>query len=353
MKKFLSLFLTLILILSFSVLFIGCGDNDDGKPVYAEEFTYDESCHWREQINGTGTIEYGYHRDDSGGGRCEVCHMYYECEDFEFRKITINGVEGYELYQFVDYPGVYLHVEVPKYYQGEDDSEPLPVISIGPKVFSCSVDYPSISSSIKSIKLNEGLLSIGNFAFAGSSIEELIIPDSVIGNHTRNNNGLYAVAYQCSDLERVVIGNGVQALGGYNFAYCEKLKSVKLGSSITEIWYRNFYLVSDVDYLVIPESVVSIPEGSIVVPNNGFNQRLVGLLGASHDKERIYFFEITEEEYNHRTIPAKERDHMGYFVNEEDNTPTTWGFSQGWDNGITKYFKGEWHYNDKGVPVPN
>ena len=354
MKKFISIILILILSFAVSSVFVGCNDGDggDNQPVYATEFSYNETHHWRNQTNGTGTIEYGVHREDSGW--CEVCHMYFECPNLRYAKVTINGVQGYEV---VEYDELYesetiLNVEVPKYYQGEDDSEPIPVISIANNVFNCSNNNPVISTCIKSIKLNEGLISIGSYAFAGSDIKELIIPDSVFGNYRSSwyNYGLSSVAYNCTSLERVVIGNGVKVLAGYNFAYCIKLEEVTFGNSLIEVRPRNFYLASSIDYAVIPASLVSIPEDSILVPNIGYHQRLVGIFEHKVD----LYFEISEDVYNERTIPAKKRDLMtGAIISPDTTTLTTWGFSKGWDEGFTKYFNGEWHYNDKGVPVPN
>ena len=353
MRKFISIILILILSFTVSSVFVGCngGDGGDNQPVYATEFSYNETHHWRNQTNGTGTIEYGVHREDSGW--CEVCHMYFECPNLRYRKITIDGVQGYEVYEYDELyeSETILHVEVPKYYKDEDDDVPLPVISIANGVFNCSDSSKRISTCIKSIKLNEGLLSIGSYAFAGSDIKELIIPDSVFGNNgsSWNNYGLTCIAYTCSSLEKVVIGNGVRVLDYYNFSECINLKEVKFGSSIVEIGERNFYNVRGVKYAVLPASLISIPETQIYVPSADYMFRLVGIFGSS----TVLYFEITEEQYNALIIPAKERDNKGYIIHEKDKPKTTWGYAEGWDSGATKYFKGEWHYNDKGVPVPN
>ena len=355
MKKFLSILLTLILTLGVSLVFVGCDNGGEGEqprgPIYAEEFTYNETHHWRNQINGTGTYEYGVHREESGW--CKVCKMYYECPNLRYNKVKIRGVEGYEV---VEYDELYeseaiLNVEIPKYHQEEGDAEPLPVISIKDNVFNCSENNHTISTSIQSIKLNEGLLSIGSYAFAGSSIKELIIPDSVFGNYRASwyNYGITTVAYNCTELKKVVIGNGVTVLAGYNFLGCINLSDVTFGNSIKEIRPRNFYAVPTLDYLVIPESLVSIPEDSILVPTIGFYQRLVGIASC-----KAFYFEISEAEYNARVIPAKKRDlATGAIIAPDSTALTTWGFSEGWDGEAQKYFKGEWHYNEKGEPVPN
>ena len=356
MKKIFSLILVIILISTLLSVLVACDDENivDNRPVYKEEFTYNETHHWREQINGTGTYEYGVHREESGW--CKVCKMYYECPNLRFEKVTAFGVTGYEVVEFneLDESEVFLNVEIPKYHQEEGDAEPLPVISIAHHVFNCSktTTASKIATSIQSIKLNEGLLSIGNHAFRGSSIKELIIPNSVIGCHRNYNNGygIYAVAYECSDLERVVLGNSLISLAGSNFGYCSSLKEVTFGNSIKEIRSRNFFLVSGIKKAVIPASLISIPEESIYAASADYNQRLVGIFEGS---STTLFLEITEEQLNALIIPAKPRDNRGFFINKEDEKITTYGFSEGWDKGAKIYYVNEWHYNEKGQPVPN
>ena len=354
MKRFLSAILLIIFAFSLSFVLVSCGDgdNDDGKPVYSTEFSYNETHHWRNQLNGTGTIEYGLHREDSGW--CSVCHLYFECPNLRYEKVTINGVEGYEVTEFndLDESEVIVNVEVPKYYQGEDDNEPLPVISIGKGAFNCSTNsLAKTTTAIKSIKLNEGLLSIGNHAFTGSDIKELVIPDSVFGNYLgdKYRYGLMAIAVDCTMLEKVVIGNGVKVLAGSNFTGCIKLKEITFGNSLEEIRPRNFFYDYDISYAVIPASLVSIPEDSIY--SNKFYHRLYGIFETKSTK---LYFEITKEQYDVLIIPAKKRDlATGAILSPDTTALTTRGFTEGWDNGLTMYFSGEWHYDNKGKPVPN
>jgi hypothetical protein len=186
MKKILVLFLSLITL--FSLVACAGGeeggdDADNGKPRYEAEYTFDETHHWREQINGYGKTDYEEHENDQG--RCE-CGLYYDCTHMlDFQKVKLGDVEGYMVtgYKDEDYFGanLYLHYDVPTHYQGEDDEEPLPVISLGPGAFSVgtvnAVNYNDVP--IFSVRLHEGLLEIQDWCFKGSEITELIIPDGV------------------------------------------------------------------------------------------------------------------------------------------------------------------------------
>lgn len=337
MKKLFSLLLSIVFITCLSTACNNDGDDSGvNSPVYAEEFSYNETHHWREQVNGNGRIEEGYHREENGGGRCEVCRMYFECEDLEFRKITLDGVDGYELYEYNDNPGAYLHVEVPAYYDGVDGL--LPVLSIADHVFNADAGYNSIA--IKSIKLNEGLKRIGLDCFSYTSFKELIIPNSVVGY-------LRHVTVNCIELERVVIGDGVEDLRGSNFSGCISLKEIKFGSSVKRVEMRNFYAVTDVEYVVLPKSLECILEEEIYVSSSNHYYKLNNLFEGCSP---IFYLEITKDEHDLLIHEPRLRDPIDNKLLDEDYT---YGWCEGWSGNSKVYFKGEWHYDENGKPVKN
>ncbi len=61
-----------------------------------------------------------------------------------------------------------------------------------------------------------------------------------------------------SSITAISIENGVTSIGDYAFAYCEKLASVNIPSSVTSIGYQAFYNCTNLASLTIPSSVKSI-----------------------------------------------------------------------------------------------
>ncbi len=130
------------------------------------------------------------------------------------------------------------------------------------------------TQKIKSITFNEGLLSIGNYAFNSAKLSgelklpstltsigqyafqycsaitgDLIIPDSV------QTIGSYAF-YNCSGLDgELIVGDGITRLNSSTFNGCRGFKRVTIGSGVTQIDYGNF---SDLDDLWVKS-----PKGQI------------------------------------------------------------------------------------------
>lgn len=114
---------------------------------------------------------------------------------------------------------------------------------------------------IPSEYLGKPVLKIGESAFRGKSIKEIIIPDSVtsIGEGAfRDCTGLTMVNWNatectsvgsynhpifdgCSNLATVNIGDNVKIIPSYAFRGCTGLTSATIGSSVTSIGWRAFY----------------------------------------------------------------------------------------------------------------
>ncbi len=251
-----------------------------------------------------------------------------------------------------------------------------------------TIKYPTDGNpnavAIQSIVIPEGIMFIGSSVFGGSELTELIIPNSVVGGNSVKKDvvadgavynkdiydyPLYNICSGCDLLERVVIGSGVDVVGSYCFYNLKSLKDVEFvvqevdnGDGTTrlegvkEIRYRAFGSANNtidptqsfsIPKFVIPETLVSLPEGDIYDTNISKTVRLYQL----HTSNMIYYLNITEEEYNDLIIPAKERDELGNIINEADIPQTTYGYTEGWCGTSLLYFKGEWFYNDEGVPT--
>ena len=89
-------------------------------------------------------------------------------------------------------------------------------------------------SSIKSVVIEEGVTSIGNYAFnACSGLTSVTIPNSVTTIRESAFN-------DCSGLTSVTIPNSVTSIGDYAFNACIGLTSVTIGNSVTSIGYYAF-----------------------------------------------------------------------------------------------------------------
>ncbi len=345
MKKFLKTLMLTIFTLTIALSASGCfvlHIKEPEKEEYETEYTFDETHHWFKSLENSGKKkDYAEHVNPKSGtsvGRCE-CGYYFPCHNLMYRKVTIDGVVGYEVYDYdEDMSPNFYHVEIPESYQG------LSVISVADFALSSYNENGVIGKcdiKLESIKLNEGLLRIGDGAFCYSNIEEMIIPNSVKGNL------VYTVMY-CSGLKRVVVGNGVEKITSYVFTGCSILEELVIGNSVTEITPRNFLYVKNLNKVVLPASLTSIPETSFE-GNTGEPEPQFKLFA---DCAPDLFLNITSEELEALTIPRKLRDESGNIINEEDKAITKDRYVDGWSGSSKIYFKGEWHYDQNGDPVP-
>ena len=70
----------------------------------------------------------------------------------------------------------------------------------------------------------KNVVKIGNYAFAGSSINEIIIPEGIkeIGNN----------AFEACDIKQLKLPNGVVKIGSSAFVYCKNLFSITIPNSV-------------------------------------------------------------------------------------------------------------------------
>ncbi len=72
----------------------------------------------------------------------------------------------------------------------------------------------------------------------------------------------YGIFYGCTNLEEIVIGNGIKVLPPSIFGMCTGLKSVKLGNAVTEIKERAFVWCSSLESVTIPDAVEVIQQSA-------------------------------------------------------------------------------------------
>ena len=112
-------------------------------------------------------------------------------------------------------------------------------------------DYAFSNNDVKTVKLNEGLETIGSCAFESSGITSITFPS------TLKDIGTYAFEY-CASLATVKFNSGLQSIGDYCFYSCTSLKAISLPDTLVSVGDYAFYNCSLVKSVAIPASVNSI-----------------------------------------------------------------------------------------------
>ena len=95
---------------------------------------------------------------------------------------------------------------------------------------------PWMEYGILSVKINSGVTSIGNYAFAlCENLTSITIPNSV----TSIGDGAFE---DCSNLASVTIGNSVTSIGDDAFRCCYPLASITIPNSVTSIGQNAFHI---------------------------------------------------------------------------------------------------------------
>ena len=109
-----------------------------------------------------------------------------------------------------------------------------------------------MNSSVKKVVIEDGVTSIGNWAFYKcTSLTTITIPDSV------TSIGDWAF-YKCTSLTTITIPDSVTSIGEAAFRGCSSLTSITIPDSVTSIGDAAFSHCSNLKSITIPDSVTSI-----------------------------------------------------------------------------------------------
>ena len=134
--------------------------------------------------------------------------------------------------------------------------------------------WKSQSENIISVIIENGVTSIGDFAFSDcSNLVDIDIADSV------TSIGEEPFGY-CSSLKKISIPDSVESIDRYAFLYCESLESVKLSNVLRSIGSYAFSQCYNLKSIDIPAAVSTIGDGPFA------NCRSLSSINVSEDNER-------------------------------------------------------------------
>lgn len=116
-------------------------------------------------------------------------------------------------------------------------------------------------SNISSITLPEGLLTIGDYAFANCKALTSVIFPSTLTNH----NGVAAIGvgafYGCDALTSVDLSStNVGTIGNYAFAECTTLANITFPTSLVSVGDYAFAASTTLTAITLPEGVATVGE---------------------------------------------------------------------------------------------
>jgi uncharacterized repeat protein (TIGR02543 family) len=114
-----------------------------------------------------------------------------------------------------------------------------------------STMFPNVTA----LTIPNTMITIGQFAFRGSSITSLVIPNSV------TSMGDFAFTGP-SELTQLTIGSGLTSIGIYAFAGAPKLANLTIPNSVITIGENAFRGASNLDTLTLGNKVETIGSGS-------------------------------------------------------------------------------------------
>lgn len=157
---------------------------------------------------------------------------------------TVTGVRPSD----EESPGRRVMLEIPAKIDGHD------VVEIGASAFERAFEDDD-QPNLVFVKVPHGVKRIGYAAFYGlEKLETVEIPDSVteIGNQ----------AFECSSVKFVALPRGLTRVSRDLFLECTSLRSVEIPDSVTVIEASAFAECSSLEYVEIPPSVTEIQEGA-------------------------------------------------------------------------------------------
>ena len=107
------------------------------------------------------------------------------------------------------------------------------------------------STSLKEVSLPKTLTAIRNYAFSGTALESVVIPDAV----TTIN---LAAFIRCASLKTVEFGKSLKTVGNSAFQSCSALQSINLPNSVTSVGTYAFSSCKNASKLSLPNGLTTL-----------------------------------------------------------------------------------------------
>jgi hypothetical protein len=132
-----------------------------------------------------------------------------------------------------------------------------------------------VSKNIRNVQIPQGVVAIGDRAFAKAKMDTVTIPDGVkvigikafencenLGSITIPGSVTDIIEYAffgCSYLQTVILSPGVKSIGEWSFYNCHNLKKIDIPDSVESIGVGSFYRCYALKSIKIPGKVKRIP----------------------------------------------------------------------------------------------
>lgn len=188
----------------------------------------------------------------------------------------------------------------------------------------------SLASSITSVVLEEGVASIGEYAFySHSAIRKATIPSSVktisegaflactglsLADIPEGVQTIEGSAFRgCSSLLSVAIPDSVSYMGNYVYAYCSSLVTVRIGDGVKTIMSQSFYYCDRLETVVVGDGVTTIESSAFYYCDKlesvtfGTGISTIGTYAFHCDILKTVYYKGTEEQWNAVSIDSTNR----------------------------------------------
>ncbi len=290
MRKFLSVFLSLILIFSvFSISVFGAKSGDFTYTVTSES---DKTCKITEYSGSSKNVVIPAELNGYKVTAIEILTFYMNKALTVELPATVNSLNGQSFNEMNSTVNSITVAEDSPYYSSVDgvlyskDKTTLVCYPAGKtdEIYTVLdgvelIEYYAFSSCLKlkeiilpdslksiddwafnncaaltKINLPGGLVSIGASAFRNCrAIEELMVPDSVTFIDV-------AAFYNCQGLKSIKLSENIDSIYGATFTSCSSLENIKIPESVKTVYSQAFYGCDSFTELIIPDSVTVLED---------------------------------------------------------------------------------------------
>ena len=261
-KKFLSMFLTLVMVVEVLPK-VGLIVNADSEVIIVDKIMYVlnednneatvkepadkslEKLRIQEKIVGKGGVEYVVRNIDDGA--------FAHCKNLKTVEIpdSVTNIGSsafaWSALETVTIPKYVTTIKASTFTRCRD----LGNVIIPTGVTNIEENAFSFCENLENIAIPDSVVTIGKNAFMYSALLSAVLPEGV----TEISQGIFS---DCCNLKSVKLSNSATAIGNKAFSGCKKLEDIKIPSSVTAIGRAAFMECENLKEIVIPNGVTTI-----------------------------------------------------------------------------------------------